>query len=167
MRKSTIFISAVLTTFALVVLYRVAAAYNDSKNATPAAAAPTSLPAPAATEPPAVADAPAVVALGAVDAAQLAAKVVGNTNLLSSESSNYNGVNAYKITFTNNDVVYIGLDGQILSVQIAPATPPPPAVVNVVAPPAKHKNNRGNGSPVSAPGVSRSSDDHHEEHDDD
>jgi hypothetical protein len=162
MRKSTIFISAVLTTFALVMLYRVASAYNDNRVATQVAAAPsTSLPAPAATDPPAD-TAPAAAALGPVDAAQLAAKVVGNTNLLSAESSNFNGVPAYMITFTNNDVVYVSLDGQILSVQMAPVTPPAPVVVNVVAPPAK--NNHGNGG--SSSGGSHESGGESEGHDD-
>ncbi len=163
MRKSTIFISAVLTTFALVMLYRVASAYNDSKNVTKVAAAPISISAP--SEPRAdvqAADVQANAALGPMAAAQLAAKVVGNTNLLSAESSSYNGTAAYMITFTNNDVVYVGLDGQILSVQMAPVTPPAPAVVNVVAPPAK--NNHGSGS-YSSGGYHESSDDH-EEHDD-
>ncbi len=134
MRKSTIFISAVLTTFALVILFRVAAAYNSNKTATQtaAAAAPTSLPAPVATDPPAAAaPAPTSAALNPTQAAQLAAQVMGNPNLLSAETSTYNGVNAYLITFTNNDTVYVGLDGKILSVQRAPLAP---AVVNAAPP---------------------------------
>ncbi|HET8708202.1 MAG TPA: hypothetical protein VFM46_17990, partial [Pseudomonadales bacterium] len=83
-------------------------------------------------------------ALTPQQAAQLAAQVVGNTNLFSAESSTLNGTNAYKITFTNNDVVYVGVDGQILSVQVAPV------VANnvVVSAPAQHvqKNQNNNGS---------------------
>ncbi len=135
MRKSTIFISAVLTTFALVILFRVAAAYNSNKTVTQTAAtaaAPTSLPAPVATDPPAAAaPAPTSAALNPTQAAQLAAQVMGNPNLLSAETSTYNGVNAYLITFTNNDTVYVGLDGKILSVQRAPLAP---AVVNAAPP---------------------------------
>jgi len=162
MRKSTIFISAVLTTFALVMLYRVASAYNDSKNAAKVAAEPTSVPVPTATEPPAPAD----VSLGPEEAAQLAAQVVGKTDLLSAETSNLNGVDAYMITFTNNDVVYVGLDGQILAVQVAPE------VVNVAAPPAKqkNKNNEGNQKARNSSRASRQSNngDHEkEDHDDD
>ena len=167
MRKSTIFISAVLTTFALVMLYRVASAYNDNKNVTKVAAAPVSNSAPPA--PPAdaqAADVQANVALGPMDAAQLAAKVVGNTNLLSAESSSYNGVNAYMITFANNDVVYVGLDGQILSVQAAPVTPPAPAMVNVVAPPAQQNNNRGHGNGSNSSRGSHESGGEHEGNDD-
>ncbi len=143
MRKSTIFISAVLTTFALVMLYGVVSAYRNISNiptvsaltVNTATVVPTTAPtdaAPAATE--------TQTALTPQQAAQLAAQVVGNTNLLSAESSTLNGTNAYKITFTNNDVVYVGLDGQILSVQVAP-------VVNnvVVQAPIQHRNNNTSG----------------------
>ena len=120
MRKSTIFISAVLTTFALVMLYNVVSAYRGNQTATQAAA--TSVP-PTATLAPDPIDVPTPtkVFLSPQQAAQLAAQVIGNANLLSAESSNLNGTDAYKITFTNNDVVYVGLDGQVLSVQVAPA----------------------------------------------
>ncbi len=133
MRKSTIFISAVLTTFALIILFRVASAYNNNKiTAQAAAAATNTFPAPTATDPPTAAPAPATsAALSPTAAAQLAAQVMGNPNLLSAESSSYNGVNAYLVTFTNNDVVYVGLDGKILSVQKAPAAP---AIVNAAPP---------------------------------
>ncbi len=134
MRKSTIFISAVLTTFALVMLYRVAAAYNDNKAATNVAAQPpTSLPAPTETQ------APADIAANPALSPEQAAQVMGNPNLLSAETSTYNGVNAYLITFTNNDAVYVGIDGQILFVQVAPVTP---VVVNVPAPTTKQNNGK-------------------------
>ncbi len=144
MRKSTIFISSVLTTFALVTLYGVVSAYRNISNVpevsaltvSTATAEPTFAPteaAPAPTE--------TQTLLTAEQAAQLAAQVVGNTNLLSAESSDVNGANAYKIMFTNNDVVYVGLDGQILSVQVAP-------VVNniVVQAPVQHKDKNKNDS---------------------
>lgn len=145
MRKTTIFISSVLTTFALVTLYGVVSAYRNISNVPKVSAlsvdTATAEPTAAPTE-----DAPVAVptqaAFTPVQAAQLAAQVVGNTDLLSAESSNLNGTDAYKITFTNNDVVYVGLNGQILSVQIAPV------VNNIVvqAPaPAQHKDkNRNN-----------------------
>jgi hypothetical protein len=163
MRKSTIFISAVLTTFALVMLYRVASAYNDNKTSTQTAAEPpTSIPAPLATEAPA--DVAANPGLGPVDAAQLAAQVVGNTDLLSAESSSFNGVPAYLVTFTNNDIVYVGLDGQILSVQMAPVAP---IVVNAAPPTKQHKNNNNGGANASSPtGGTYQGGDDHEEHDD-
>ena len=160
MRKSTIFISAVLTTFALVMLYNVASAYRSNKNVPEVAATtvePTATLAPEPTNEPA----PTPVSLSPEEAAQLATQVVGNSNLLSAESSNVNGVDAYKITFTNNDVVYIGLNGQILSVQVAPV------VVNVALPQTqpnkKHNNNHtSNGSGTSH----TSTEENHPEHDD-
>lgn len=153
MRKSTIFISAVLTTFTLVMLYRIVLAYSDNRNATETAAQPTFIPAPTLTE----AAAPADVAIKPEQAAQLAAQVIGNPNLLSAESSTYNGVDAYIITFSNNDVVYVGLDGQILAVQVAPV------VVNV-APPV----NPNNSERVSRPsrGSHENGGGEHEDHDD-
>lgn len=165
MRKSTIFISAVLTTFALVMLYQVAAAYTSNKTVTQVDT-PTVLPDPTATEPPATEpSAPADVALGPEQAASLAAQVVGNTDLLSAETSNFNGTNAYMITFANNDIVYVGLDGQILSVQIATPTP---AIVNVSAPSQKKSNSGGSGSASSSSRDNHDDDhDEHEDHDDD
>jgi len=136
MRKSTIFISTVLTTFALVVLYGIVSAYQNISNVPQVSALSVDPPTPEPTMEPTIELAAAPTSITPEQAAQKATQVVGNTNLLSAESSNINGVNAYKITFTNNDVVYVGLDGQILGVQIAPV------VVNVAPPvPAKHNNN--------------------------
>lgn len=158
MRKSTIFISAVLTTFALVMLYNVASAYRNNKNvsevATTAVEPTATLVLESTNEP-----APTEVSLSAVEAAQLATQVVGNSNLLSAESSNINGVDAYKITFTNNDVVYVGLDGQILSVQVAPVV-----VNSVVTLPAKQKHKNNSGAHVST--ENHTSSESHEEHED-
>lgn len=160
MRKSTIFVSAVLTTFALVMLYQVASAYSNRKAVIETAAEPTATLAPIATDLPA----PAELALGPEQAAQLAAQVVGNTNLLSAESSSFNGVDAYLITFTNKDVVYVGLDGQILGVQVAPV------VVNVEPPKKnKNKNNGGNANVSSQPAQNQGGEhegEHEDEHDD-
>ena len=155
MRKSTIFLSAVLTTFALVMLYRVVSAYNGNQNTrTEVAAQPSATLEPTATEPPEE-PAPTDVALGPEQAAQLAAKVVGNTDLLSAESSTYNGTDAWLITFTNNDVVYIGMDGQVLGIKVAPV------VVNVPAPTKEKSRNRSNNGGGGGGG------ENHEEHDDD
>lgn len=139
MRKSTIFISAVLTTFALVMLYGVVSAYRGTSNVPEAAALPTATSAPQPTDVPA--PDPTQVAVTPEQAAQLAAQVVGSNDLLSAESSNFNGTDAYKITFVNKDVVYVGLDGQILSVQVAPI------IVNIAAPVQKqNKHNKDNQS---------------------
>jgi hypothetical protein len=101
--------------------------------------------------------APSDVVLSPEAAAQVAAQVIGNTNLLSAESSTFNGVDAYMITFTNNDVVYIGLDGQILGVQVAPV------MVNS----APLLQNTGTHASAGSGGSHEGGDhDDHEEHDD-
>jgi hypothetical protein len=161
MRKSTIFISAVLTTFALVMLYGVVSAYQSMSNLPDATPQPTDT-ATATSEPDPTLEPTATQAVVSPEqAAQIAVQIIGNPNLLSAESSNLNGTNAYKITFTNNDVVYVGLDGQVLGVQIAPV------VVNVSVPAqqVKHKN-KDNNSNDNTSSQSQSSDDHEEEHDD-
>jgi hypothetical protein len=151
MRKSTIFISTVLTTFALVMIYGIVSAYRGISNVTEVSASAIDT----ATAPPTTEATFTPTILTPEQAAQMAVQVVGNSNLLSAESSSINGVDAYKITFTNNDIVYVGLDGQILGVQVAPV------VVNVSAPvPAQHEDKNSNTS-----GNGESHDDH-EEHDD-
>lgn len=131
MRKSTLFISATLTTFALVVMYGVVSAYQGNKKtaevlatATVVDLQPTDTPAPTIITP--------------EEAAQLAAQVVGHENLLSAETSNFNGTDAYLITFTNKDTVYVGLDGQILAVQVAPV------YISQAPAPVKKNNNKNN-----------------------
>jgi hypothetical protein len=154
MRKSTVFISAVLTTFALVLLYNVVSAYRKNTKAVEMATQPAATLAPTATDLPSPTEA---VAITPEQAAQLAVQVVGNSNLLSAESSSFDGVDAYKITFTNNDVVYIGIEGQILSVQVAPVVLNVPAAV-----PHKSNKNAGNASNHSE----HESNEEHQEHED-
>ena len=150
MRQSTVFISSILTTFALVMLYGVVSAYRGNINVTEAAAQPATAVPGAET----IVSAPTQIIVTPEQAAQLAVQVIGHDNLLSAESANINGVDAYKITFTNNDVVYVGIDGQILSVQVAPV------VVSVEAPARSKKNNTGNKNDGG------DNHDDHEEHDD-
>jgi hypothetical protein len=122
MRKSTLFISAVLTTFMLAVLFGVASAYQQIINLPkPSLAVETqpvvqqvSLPVPAVPS--------AVVNITPEQAAALASKVIGHTDLYSVEKSPLNGVEAYLVTFSSGDLVYVGLDGQILSISKLPVT---------------------------------------------
>jgi hypothetical protein len=164
MRKSTTFISAVLTTFALVTLYGVVSAYRSISTVTEASAMAMEIDTPttAPTLEPTVEPTITPTIITPEQAAQLAAQVVGNSNLLSAESANLNGTDAYKIVFINNDVVYVGLTGQILTVQIAPV------VVNV-APPAKTRNrnrdNNNNTNVASNNGGETENHDDHENHD--
>lgn len=141
MRKSTIFISAALTTFALVMLYSLVSAYRGIANSTVATAEPAvATIAPDPTEVPTLAPTQTVVT--PEQAAQLAAQVLGHNDLQSAESANMNGTDAYKITFLSGDVVYVGLNGQILSVQAAPQVVTVQAAQPVAS---KHKNKGGGG----------------------
>lgn len=150
MRKSTIFISSVLTTFALVILYGVVRAYQN--NVTTQAIQATEQPATVVSAVPTDTPLPTPTTITPTEAAQLAVQVIGRDNLYSAETSDFNGVPAYLITFTNKDMVYIGLDGQVLSVQIAPVI-----VNNVVAAPNNNNNQSNNNR-------SNDGDDEHEEH---
>ena len=53
-------------------------------------------------------------------AAALAAEFLGRTDLYSVQLVEYSGVQAYKVTFSSGDVVYISLSGQVLGSEIAP-----------------------------------------------
>jgi hypothetical protein len=114
MRKSTIFISAVLTTFALVMLYSVAAAARGIVSSGPSTQTEVAVVEPTQTLAPVSTD------VTPEQAAQLASQVTGRTDLFSAESSTFNSVDAYKVTFISGDVVYVSLNGQILSIQTVP-----------------------------------------------
>lgn len=130
MRKSTLFISAVLTTFILVVLVGVVGASKNNGDVTQAeATAPavaevlpteTAMPEPTATV--------AVAAfLTPEQAASMAAQILGGrTDLLSVETALFNNESVYLVKFMNGDQVYISPAGMVLSVVLAP--PPPPVV---------------------------------------
>jgi hypothetical protein len=93
MRKSTIFISAVLTTFALVMLYSVGFGISQQPECCRSGRHYRGVTATLAPEPTNEA-VPTKFALSAVQAAQVATQVLGNSSLLSAESSNLNGVDA-------------------------------------------------------------------------
>jgi hypothetical protein len=98
---------------------------------------PTDMPAPTAQLP-----------LGPEQAAALAAQAISREDIYSVETSTYNGVEAYKVVFSSGDIVYIGLDSQVLA-----KTKLQPVVVNVAAtkPPKKNRNNGGDGQSSNNP----------------
>ena len=59
------------------------------------------------------------------DAASVAAKSINHTDVYSVQLADVKGTQAYMVTFTSGDVVYVGMQGQVL------ATLPPPAPVTV------------------------------------
>jgi uncharacterized membrane protein YgcG len=119
MRRSITMISAAITTFSLVVLGSVVYAYRVLAAARPnqvAAVATQPLPEHAALPPVAKS-----VNMSPQDAAAAAAKFLSRTDPYSVQLSDFNGTQAYKVTFSSGDVVFIGLDGLVLGTVPAPA----------------------------------------------
>ncbi len=68
------------------------------------------------------AQAPAAVVPSLVSpeqAAQIAAVALGQSKIYSVESASFNGIPAYKVTFSSGDVAFVSMDGQLLTVQRA------------------------------------------------
>lgn len=163
MRKSTLFISAVLTTFMLAVLYGVVSAYQSVVSSTETAAESQSsemaqvVNQPAAVVPPTQIP-PQAGNLAPEAAADVASKVLGRTDLYSIEVTQFEGADAYLVKFSSGDLVYLSLDGQVLSIS--------KLAVTVITQPSSG----GGGGGGNRNNNSSSSDDHEEhedEHEDD
>jgi len=158
MRKSTLFISAALTTFMLAVMFGVASAYQkivQSAGPTEVAAQQQAQPVEAAA--PASANSIAGGSMTIEQAADLASNVIGRSDLYSAEVAQLDGVDSYLVTFSSGDIVYVSRDGQVMSIAKIPVT--------YIAAPAANGwvgnsggNNSGGGSFVSSnPGSGSSS----------
>ena len=145
MRKSTLFISAALTTFMLAVLFGVASAYQNAIKSTTGAATQStaaelaqntaSLPTSAPTS---------ATVLTPEQAATLAAQVLGRTDLYSVETADYKGTSANLVTFSSGDTVYVSPVGQILSINIVAVVVPTTVVsAGVASQPGVHHSNNG------------------------
>lgn len=133
MRKSTLFISAVLTTFMLALLAGVLTLNTKAKTtettdivADVTTVAATDIPAPTA-----------VSFITPEQAVELASQVLGKTDVYSVETSTFEGQSAYLVTFSAGDLVYVGPQGAILSV-----TPAPVVVYSAPAAPQNNNKNR-------------------------
>jgi hypothetical protein len=164
MRKSTLFISAVLTTFVMAMLAGVASAYQNVVNSNQVAAQSEPqtqavaevIPAPTEVQP---------VNWTPEEAAALAAQVLGHDDLFSVEVTDLNGETVYMVTFSSGDLVYVSLDGQIRSIGKVP-------VETVVVNSGGGGGGGGGGrtvQPASSGGSHEEHEDHdeHEGHDDD
>lgn len=163
MRKSTLFISAVLTTFVMAMLAGVASAYQKMNETDPIAAITPesqpqdqmvvdSIPAPTEVQP---------VNWTPEEAAALAAQVLGHDDLYSVEVTDLNGESVYMVTFSSGDLVYVSMDGQIRSIGKVEVE----TVVVSTGGGGKNggkNNNKANNSSQSH----EDHDDDHEEHDD-
>ena len=121
MRKSTMFISAALTTFMLAVMFGVASAYQKIVQTGVPTEAAQQQAQPAAD----IMVGTSSTVAGSVSieqAADLASNVIGRTDLYAAENAQLDGVDAYLVTFSSGDIVYISLDGKVLSISKIPVT---------------------------------------------
>jgi len=120
MRKSTIFISIALTTMMLVMLFGVVSAYQtitSSVNSIQTDPQSVSQQLPVSNVVAQPTDIPTIpTQLTPQQAAQFAALTIGRTDLYSVESTTWNGLQAYLVTFSSGDLVYVSPEGQILEI---------------------------------------------------
>lgn len=158
MRKSTLFISALLTVFLMAILFGVASAYqqvvkvNGKAAATPQvvsqrvqanfAPVPTEIVAPLVVTP--------------EQATTVAVDFLGDSNVYSVEVVDYEGAATYLVTFSSGDLVYVSSTGMVVA-----NTKIQPVVVV-----ASNGGNNGGGQANNSNGGSSGGEDH-EDHDDD
>lgn len=157
--KNALFLSATLTAFVLAVLFGVVTRVTTTTS-TAAAAAPVAAEQQVAAQPASTATQPATslpeptaqAQLGPEEAATLAAAAIQREDVYSVETSTYQGAEAYKVVFSSGDIVFIGLDRQMIGQSKLQAT-----VITVDPTQApKKKNNKNNNNSVSAPQTSSS-----------
>jgi hypothetical protein len=148
--KNALFLAATLTAFVLATLFAVV----NKVTTTPieAAAAPAVQNTATSTDQPT--DMPSATAqsqLGPEEAAKLAAEAISRTDVYSVESFSYNGADTYKVVFSSGDIVYVGMDRQVVDTAKlqAVAVYSAPAVV-----PAAKKHN-GGGTKTGAPSATQ------------
>jgi hypothetical protein len=119
MRKSTLFLSAVLTTFMLAVMVGAVSAYQKAAQVSSLSGKLVT-----AQQDQSLSDLSTEMIAGAdltpEQAAALAAQVIGRTDLYSVETSEWEGQGAYLVTFSSGDLVYVSPDGEILSIGSIP-----------------------------------------------
>jgi hypothetical protein len=151
MKKSSLFLSAAITTFILAILAGVVKA-QASGIFTPTTAAatntsPVEQPTAPATVEPTEAATLAPTAAGYVspeEAIFIASQALGSTDLYSIDTVTQYGMDVYKITFSSGIVVYVSPSGHILSI-----VPPRRVVVQPTA--APHSSGSNNQSQPSTP----------------
>ena len=158
MRKSTLFISTVLTIFMMATIFGVASAYQQIvRNQSTAAQVSAVQVAPVVQVAPAQpASVPTLAIVTPEQATTIASTFLNDTSVYSVETVDYQGVVAYLVTFSSGNLVYVSTTGEILAVSKIP-----PVVI------ARNTGGNSNNSGNSNNG-SDDHDDHedHEEHED-
>ena len=118
MRKSTLILSIILTGVVLALLFVLVSTYKKVvATAVPGEATQVAEQAQPAQQLPVqnLADVPAAGSVRIYDAAAAAAKVLGRTDVYITEYAQLNGAEVYLVSFLSGDLVYVGLDGQVIS----------------------------------------------------
>ena len=116
MRKSTLFISAMLTVFLMATLFGVISAYqnivtdNQTVVVTPAE---LSVQQPASTAVPTIVS---PMGISPEQATTIAVELLGDSSVYSVEVVDYEGIPAYLVTFSAGDLVYVSSTGEVLAV---------------------------------------------------
>ena len=119
MKRGVTLVSVAITAFSVVIMASVVYGYRVS--ARPESAqqtAPVSAREPRPSPELISAASTASITFSARDAAAVASEFLGRTDAYSVQLAEYNGSQAYKVTFTSGDVVYVSLDGQVLGSEL-------------------------------------------------
>lgn len=162
MRKSTLFISTVLTAFMLAVIFGVVKAYQQISASNAVASKPESVAmAPTATAQPTM-EASSIPTMPAVispeQATTIATEFLGDNNVYSVEVVDYQGVPAFLVTFSSGQLIYVSPKGEIIGISKLE-----PVVVSI---PPQRNNNGGSSNNTVSGGDDHDEHDEHEEHDD-
>ena len=164
MRKSTLFVSAMLTVFLMATMFGVVSAYQQIvKNNNMASTQSTqktlsqpvsiALAAPTATE-----VAPLVVT--AEEATTIAVDFLGDPNVYSVEVVEYQGAPTYLVTFSSGDLVYVSSEGLVVAnSKLQP-------VVITASNPTNNGGGQANNGGSSSTSRENHDDDDHDEHED-
>lgn len=155
MRKSTLFVSTVLTMFMLVTMFGVVSAYQQNKSTSDVTVEPDVQQVATVEPTPTQSAMPAVVS--PEQATTIAVDFMADTDVYSVEVVEYEGKPAFLVTFSSGQLVYVSPAGEILSISEVE-----PVVVMAPPPPKKNNNNNNNGGSSNNGG----SHEDHEEHDD-
>jgi len=91
------------------------------------------------------------------EAAAVASKVIGRTDLYSVEVTQFEGADVYLVTFSSRDLVYVSLDGHVVSISKLPVT-----VITQRRPGGGGNNDGGGNTPTT---VTTTTGEDHEDHD--
>ncbi len=170
MRKSTLFVSALLTMFLMATMFGVVSAYQQATSTASRFASqepqsiasqssdPASIPLPVAQAPAAVEmQQPPVVT--PEEATTIAVDFLGDPNVFSVEVVDYQGAPTYLVTFSSGDLIYVNSTGQVVAAEKIQ-----PVVVAASPNMTKNNGNQSNNNGGSNGGGNGGGE--HEEHDD-